>query len=184
MRKSLTYKILATVLALSAANWALPADVSAGYVENGDYYVTADGETISDSYKSYNNVYGNGYIFTINGGIINGEIYGVGNSDKNYSEDASGGNVSINGNAKVTYAVFGGRSNGINAHHNTVNISGGSVTGKVYGGDSGSSQAYDNTVNISGGSVTDNVFGGHSGSGQAYDNTVNISGDRRRPAVC
>ena len=170
MRKSLTYKILAAVLALSAANWALPADVSAGYVEYGDYYVTADGETIS---KNYPNVYGNGHSFTITGCTI-GNVYGAGNG--NYYEDASGGNVTINGNAEVTYAVFGGRSNGINAHHNTVNISGGSVTGKVYGGDSGSSQAYDNTVNISGGSVTDNVFGGHSGSGQAYDNTVNISG--------
>ena len=39
MSKSLTYKILAAVMALSAANWALPADVSAGYVEYGDYYI-------------------------------------------------------------------------------------------------------------------------------------------------
>ncbi len=171
MRKSLTYKVLAAVMALSAANWALPADVSAGYVEYGDYYVTADGETIS---KNYPNVYGNGHSFTITGCTI-GNVYGAGNG--NYYEDASGGNVTINGNAEVTYAVFGGRSNGINAHHNTVNISGdnSSVT-RVYGGDSENCQAHHNIVNISGGSVKGNVIGGRSGSGQAYDNTVNISG--------
>lgn len=175
MSKSLTYKILAAVMALSAANWALPADVSAGYVEYGDYYVTADGETIS---KNYPNVYGNGHSFTITGCTI-GNVYGAGNG--NYYEDASGGNVTINGNAEVTHAVFGGRSNGNNAHHNTVNISGGSVTGKVYGGDSGSSQAYDNTVNISGGSIgadqqSVNVYGGWSTSGSSNDNEIIISG--------
>ena len=170
MRKNLTYKILAAVLALSAANWALPADVSAGYVEYGDYYVTVDGETIS---KNYPNVYGNGHSFTITGCTI-GNVYGAGNG--NYYEDASGGNVTINGNAEVTYAVFGGRSNGINAHHNTVNISGdNSIVTRVYGGDSENRQAHHNIVNIRGGSVKGNVFGGRSGIGQAYDNTVNIS---------
>ncbi|MDM8111265.1 hypothetical protein QUV50_05670, partial [Phascolarctobacterium faecium] len=95
MRKSLTYKILAAVLALSAANWAVPADVLAGEDANGNYNVTYDGETISDSYDSYKNVYGNGHNFTINGGTINGSVFGVGNS--NYDKDASGGNVTISG---------------------------------------------------------------------------------------
>lgn len=172
MSKSLTYKILAAVMALSAANWALPADVSAGYVEYGDYYVTADGETIS---KNYPNVYGNGHSFTITGCTI-GNVYGAGNG--NYYEDASGGNVTINGNAEVTYAVYGGRSNGINAHHNTVNISGGSVGGSigaVYGGRSTDGSAHHNTVNISDGSVRSNVYGGNS-SRSAYNNIVNING--------
>ena len=34
MRKSLTYKILAAVLALSSANWAVPANVLAGMEQN------------------------------------------------------------------------------------------------------------------------------------------------------
>ena len=94
MRKSSTYKILAAVMALSAANWAVPANVLAGEDANGNYNVTYDGETISDSYDSYKNVYGNGHSFTITGGkIIN--VYGVGNS--NYDKDASGGNVTISG---------------------------------------------------------------------------------------
>ena len=198
MRKSLTYKILAAVMALSAANWAVPANVLAGKDANGNYNVTYDGETISDSYDSYKNVYGNGHSFTITGGTI-GNVYGVG--EYYYNDDASGGNVTINGNAEVTDVVCGGRSDGIGAHHNTVNISDGSVTGKVFGGVSGSGQAhhnivnisdgsvgyvrggwsdngqaYDNTVNINGGTVTDDVRGGWSDNGQAYDNTVNISG--------
>ena len=179
MRKSLTYKVLAAVMALSAANWALPADVSAGYVEYGDYYVTADGETIS---KNYPNVYGNGHSFTITGGKIDGKVFGAGNDNQDYDKDASGGDVTINGNAEVTYAVFGGRSNGINAHHNTVNISGdnSSVT-RVYGGDSENCQAHHNIVNISGGSIGEandivNIYGGWSTYGSANDNEIIISG--------
>ena len=177
MRKSLTYKILAAVMALSAANWALPADVSAGYVEYGDYYVTADYETISNS-NDYTNVYGNGHSFTIDGDtVIYGHVYGVGNG--NYDKDASGGNVTINGNAYIAGAVYGGRSGKGEAYNNTVNISGGTVKNDVYGGRSTDGSAHHNTVNISDGSVGDylgKVYGGRSGKGEAYNNTVNISG--------
>ena len=176
MRKSLTYKILAAVMALSAANWAVPADVSAGYEENGNYYVTDDYETISNSNDYYNNVYGNGFSFTINDGVIENDVYGVGK--EGYTEDASGGNVTINGNAEVTDTVYGGRSTDGNAHHNTVNISDGSVDGSlvdVYGGRSASRTAHHNTVNIRGGSVS-SVYGGRSTDGTAHHNTVNISG--------
>lgn len=186
MRKSLTYKILAAVMALSAANWAVPANVLAGEDANGNYNVTYDGETISDSYDSYKNVYGNGHSFTITGGkIIN--VYSAGNGNNDYDKDASGGNVTINGNAEVTYAVFGGRSGKGEAYNNTVNISGGSVCA-VFGGRSVDRSAYHNTVNISGGTVGA-VFGGDSASvgelisGQAHHNTVNISGGSVRGEV-
>ena len=172
MRKSLTYKILAAVLALSAVNVFVPHNMLA-------YNITSDNTTIS--IRTINeNIYGNGYSFTINGGTINGNVYGVGNG--NYEEDASGGNVTINGNAEVTYAVFGGRADSTDSivHHNTVNISGGTVKGKVYGGSSESGQAYDNTVNISGGSIgadqqSVNVYGGWSTYGSANDNEIIIS---------
>ena len=93
MRKSLTYKVLAAVMALSAANWAVPANVLAD-----EYIVKEDGDIISSG--TFTNVYGNGHSFTINGftitsGKITGDVYGVCNGDNNYSEDASGGNVSI-----------------------------------------------------------------------------------------
>ena len=196
MRKSLTYKVLLSVLALTAINYALPANTTAGEV-NGDYYVDYDGETVSGTFT---NVYGNGHSFTIDGDtVIDSYVYGVGNGD--YDKDASGGNVTISGDAKVTY-VYGGESISGQAHHNTVNISGGSVAGFVYGGRSDRSvhhntvnisgdnskvtrvyggfsnyknNTYNNTVNINGGTVLDEVRGGYSYNGEAYDNTVNIS---------
>ena len=158
MRKNLTYKILAAVMAAGSLGLYAATPVAAE-----------------------DNVYGNGIPITITGGTIDGDVYGVGNG--NYDKDASGGNVTVSGNTKVTGHVYGGRSDGISAHHNTVNISGiANVTGNVYGGSSYSGEAYNNTVNISGGSVEGDVYGGNSYSyGQsisceAYDNTVNISG--------
>ena len=192
MRKNLQYKILAAVMALSAVNVFVPHNMLA-------YDIKSDNTTISNETIN-EHIYGNGYSFTINGGTITGNVYGVSNG--NYDEDASGGNVTINGYAEVTgyvyggwstYSsahhntvnisdstvtgyVFGGWSKGVyQAHHNTVNISGGSV-GSVYGGESESGSAHHNTVNISDGSVTGNVYGGWSTSGEAYNNTVNISG--------
>ena len=187
MRKSLTYKILAAVMALSAANWAVPADVLAGVDTDGNYIVTDDGEiVIGDSTNPYNNVYGNGHSFTINGftitsGKITGDVYGVGNGDNNYREDASGGNVSIIDSNLLNYEgarvlVCGGRSGIGSAHHNTVNISGdNSRVTIVNGGESTSGKVYNNTVNISGGSVG-YAYGGNSYYAEAYNNTVSISG--------
>ena len=172
MRKSLTYKILAAVMALSAANWAVPANVLAGVDDNGNYNVTYDGETVSGRING--DVYGNGYSFTINGTTISDNVYGVGNV--NYDKDASGGNVTINGNAEVTYAVFGGRSYSGQAHHNTVNISGGSVTNDVYGGWSTSGSAKDNQIIIRGSAdITNaNLFGSNKSNGTG--NTLTIDG--------
>ncbi len=194
MRKNLQYKILTAVMVLSAANWAVPANVLAGEDGNGNYIVTADGETISGSYK---NVYGNGHSFTINGGDIDA-VYGA-SSDKTSATNnkvyitncinisviyggASDGNsadsnaVYISGGS-VGY-VYGGESESGEAHHNTVNISGDAkVTGEVHGGDSTSDKAYNNTVNISGDAkITGEVYGGSSNDGEADDNTVIISG--------
>ena len=202
MRKSLTYKILAAVMAAGSLGLYAATPVAAA----DDYTVNKDGEIISSG--TFTNVYGNGHSFTITGCTI-GNVYGVGNS--NYDKDASGGNVTISGGTinsvgMPTYvyggyakngsannnivnisggsvvgyvggsigAVSGGRSIDGSAHHNTVNISDGSVTSNVYGGNS-SRSAYNNIVNINGGSVTGEVRGGDS-SRSAYNNIVNISG--------
>ena len=205
MRKSLTYKILAAVLAAGSLGLYAAAPAAAA----DDYTVNKDGEIISSG--NFDNVYGNGHSFTITGGkIIN--VYGVGNS--NYDKDASGGNVTISagtinsvgvptyvyggnssrsaynnivnisGDAKVTGEVSGGSSSS-NANNNIVNISGGSVTSVVYGGSIGvvsggrstDGSAHHNTVNISDGSVTSVVYGGYAKNGSAYNNIVNINGN-------
>ena len=166
MRKSLTYKVLAAVLALSAVNVFVPHNMLA-------YDITSDNTTISTGTIN-ENIYGNGYSFTINGGTIKGDVYGVGSFY--YDKDASGGNVTISGNADVTGNVNGGYSQNSSAYSNTVNISGDSELGQVRGGYSYSREAYDNTVNISGNAeVTGKVFGGYSQKSSAYSNTVNIS---------
>ena len=166
MRKSLTYKILAAVLAAGSLGLYAAAPAAAA----DDYTVNKDGEIISSG--NFDNVYGNGHSFTITGGTI-GYVYGVGN--ENYTEDASGGNVTISGGS-VSY-VYGGRSYSDEAHHNTVNISGDNIWATtVYGGRSYSDEAHHNTVNISGGTVKNDVYGGRSTDGSAHHNTVNISG--------
>ena len=163
MRKSLTYKVLAAVMAVSAVNVFVPHNMLA-------YDIKSDNTTISTETIN-ENIYGNGTPITINGGTINGDVYGVGNV--NYDKDASGGNVTINGNADIAGAVFGGYSDGGNAHHNIVNISGDNskVTYAVFGGRSVGRSAYHNTVNISGGSVTGNVYGGYISS-NVNNNTI------------
>ena len=147
-------------------------------VAAADNFNAPEDGTIVNS--TYDNVYGNGIPITITGGTIYGYVYGVGNG--NYDKDVSGGNVTINGNANVSYFVYGGRSGKGEAYNNTVNISDGSVgdsLGDVYGGRSTDGNAHHNTVNISDGSVGGSlgeVYGGMSGKGEAYNNTVNISG--------
>ena len=201
MRKSLTYKVLAAVMALTAVNYALPVNTMAGYFDNDkNYFVESDGEIISSG--TFTNVYGNGHSFTITGGTIDGDVFGVGND--NYDKAASGGNVTLSGgsvgnvhggyseigsayhntvnisgdNSRVTI-VYGGQSHSGKVYNNTVNISGGSV-GNVHGGSSYSGTAHHNTVNISDGAVSGSVCGGYSEIGSAYHNTVNISGDNSR----
>ena len=173
MRKSLTYKVLAAVMALSAVNVFVPHNMLA-------YDIKSDNTTISPEETINEHIYGNGYSFTITGGIINGGVFGVG--EYYYNDDASGGNVTINGNAQVTGNVYGGYSYDVSAYDNTVNISGGSV-GDVYGGWSLNGNAHHNTVNISDGTINklnlggvDAVCGGYSEYGSAHHNTVNIIG--------
>ena len=175
MRKSLTYKVLAAVLALSAANWAVPTNVLAGEDDKGNYNVTYDGETVNGEYK---NVYGNGHSFTINGGKIIVSVFGVG--DESYTGDASGGNVTISGGT-ISGDVYGGRTKNGNAEYNTVNISDKAIViNNVYGGNSFGGSANGNIVNISGGTIgadgSIDVYGGYSEMGSANNNVINISG--------
>ena len=175
MRKSLTYKILAAVIAAGSLGLYAAAPAAAK-----DFNAPEDGTIVNGN---FDNVYGNGTPITITGGTI-GYVYGVGKNG--YTGDASGGNVTINGNATVTGNVFGGRTKNGNAEYNTVNISDKAIViNNVYGGstDSTDSNAHHNTFNISCGSVKVYVYGGWSTNSKAYNNTVNISGGTVRGEV-
>lgn len=171
MCKNLQYKVLAAVMALSAANWAVPANVLAGYEENGHCYVTADGENIS---KDYNTVYGNGHSFTINGGDIDA-VYGA-SSDK---ASATNNKVYITDCINIS-VIFGGASEGNSADSNAVYISGGSVSGDVYGGYIDldySGSAYDNEIIISGSAdITNANLYGRNDKASGTGNTLTIDG--------
>ncbi len=166
MRKSLTYKILAAVLAAGSLGLYAAAPAAAD-----DYTVKKDGEIISSG--TFTNVYGNGHSFTITGGRINGDVYGVG--DESYTGDASGGTISSAGGSTD---VYGGYSESGEAHHNTVNISGDAkVTGYVYGGYSVSGgSANDNEIIISGSADIENanLYGGYKDTDTG--NTLTING--------
>ena len=155
MRKSLTYKILAAVMAAGSLGLYAAAPAAAK-----DFNAPDDGTTIVNG--TYDNVYGNGTPITITGGTI-GYVFGVGKA--NYSGDVSGGNVNINGNAKVTGNVYGCYSDSkIDITNNYVTINNSTISNNVYGGysngdNSGGGNTNGNHVIINNSSAT-NVFGG------------------------
>ena len=182
MRKSLTYKILAAVMALSAVNVFVPHNMLA-------YDIKSDNTTISNETIN-EHIYGNGYSFTINGGTITGNVYGVSNG--NYDEDASGGNVTINGNAEVTGNVYGGYSDSkIDITNNYVTINNSTISNNVYGGYSNGNNSGGNTNGnhvIINNSSARNVFGGYSlggnKNGNADGNYVTINNSTINGQVC
>ena len=175
MRKSLTYKILAAVLAAGSLGLYAATPVAAEV----NFNAPDDGTTIVNG--TYDNVYGNGTPITITGGTI-GYVLGVGKNG--YTGDASGGNVTINGNAKVTGNVFGGYSDSkIDVTNNYVTINNSTISNDVYGGysndhnsDGGNTNGYHVIINNS--SAT-NVYGGYSlgdnKNGNADGNYVTIN---------
>ena len=204
MRKSLTYKILAAVLAAGSLGLyaAAPAEAK-------DFNAPDDGTTIVNG--TYDNVYGNGIPITIAGGTINGYVFGVGKA--NYSDDVSGGNVTIN-NSTISKNVYGGYSridntasgntNGNhviinnssatdvfggyshsdigssgNADGNYVTINNSTINGQVRGGYSKDSNANGNHVTIINSTITGNIYGGYNGgvnNTEMKGNTVTIKG--------
>lgn len=185
MRKSLTYKILAAVMAAGSLGLYAAAPAAAGNFNAPD-----DGTTIVNG--TYDNVYGNGTPITIIGATIYYDVFGVG--DEYYDKDASGGNVTINGNATVTGNVFGGYSDSkIDVTNNYVTINNSTISKNVYGGysnghNSDGGNTNGNHVIINNSSATD-VFGGYShgdfsSSGNADGNYVTINNSTISGQVC
>ena len=175
MRKSLTYKILAAVLAAGSLGLYAAAPAAA------DNFYASENNTIVN--RTYDYVYGNGIPITITGAKIYYDVYGAGNGDENYSEDASGGNVTLNNKSSAGF-VFGARSfNGnVSGNHVTLNNSSAEF---VFGGYSSTGDANENHVTINGGTFEGGttlssigIFGAYSYEGTDItlnDNNVTIS---------
>ena len=174
MRKSLSYKILAALMA--AGSFGLYAATPAA----------ADVQLKDDQLRA------NGNAIIINGDKLTSpvmadisdlssvsEVYGIGSTALSadtdyYTGNADGGNVEIN--SSTFDRVYGGYTDGNNdtatANNNTVTLNGGNID-YVYGGHSGHRSAYKNTVTITGGNY-EAVVGGQSGN-NADSNVVSIS---------
>ena len=169
MRKSLSYKILAAVLALTAINYALPANTTAGVV-NDNYYVDNDGENVTGK---YNYVYGNEHSFTFEGEAI--EIYGSYNNSS--SDTLSNINITVN-NSNVSANVFGvlsetNSNSTITNNHVTINSSKGLDI--VCGASSSGGKVTNNYVTINDSEVSYEVYGGASTNGEVSNNYVIIN---------
>ncbi len=198
MRKSLSYKVLLSVLALSTINYALPANVLAGVDEYNNYNVTYKGETVTGN---YNTVYGNEHSFTFEGEAI--EIYGsIRNPTTNaisninitvnnsyvfrevqgvYSEsnnDITNNHVTINNNSIILGTVSGAFSSGGKVTNNYVTINDSKVYYEVYGGASTNGEVSNNYVIINESTINNNtvVRGGYSNTGDVFENHVTING--------
>ena len=178
MRKSLSYKILAALMA--AGSFGLYAATPAA----AD--VQLDVQLKDDQLRA------NGNAIIINGDKLTSpvmadisdlssvsEVYGIGSTALSadtdyYTGNADSGNVEIN--SSTFGRVYGGYTDGSNdnatANNNTVTLNGSNID-YVYGGHSGHRSAYKNTVTITGGNY-DAVVGGQSGN-NADSNVVSIS---------
>ena len=170
MRKSLSYKVLLSVLALSTINYASPANVLAGVDAYNNYNVTYNGETVTGK---YNTVYGNEHSFTFEGEAI--EIYG---SIKNPTTNAiSNINITVN-NSNVSADVFGvlsktNSNSTITNNHVTINSSKG--LNIVCGASSSGGVVTNNYVTINDSEVSYEVCGGASTNGEVSNNYVIIN---------
>ncbi len=169
MRKSLSYKILAAVLALTAINYALPANTTAGEV-NDNYYVDNDGENVTGK---YNYVYGNEHSFTFEGEAI--EIFGSYNNSS--SDTLSNINITVN-NSNVSDNVFGvlsetNSNSTITNNHVTINSS--KDLAIVCGASSSGGKVTNNYVTINDSEVSYEVCGGASTNGEVSNNYVIIN---------
>lgn len=197
MRKSLSYKILAAVLALTAINYALPANTTAGEV-NDNYYVDNNGENVNGD---YNFVYGNEHSFTfegeaieifgsynnlssdtlsnititVNNSYVSREVYGVYSEGNN---DITNNHVTINNNSIILRTVCGAFSSGGKVTNNYVTINDSKVYYEVCGGASTNGEVSNNYVIINESTINNNtvVRGGYSNTGDVFGNHVTVNG--------
>ena len=163
MRKSLSYKILLSVLGITSL-YVFHNPVASAITYEGSR-LNGEGApiTITDNQIS------------INGQTTNLTTNSIVEGHRSQANDANHNHVTIN-NSHVS-TVYGGF--GINANNNEVTLNNGSNTASVFGGYSNASidnpgDTNGNTVTINESTVT-NIYGGYSGYGSAKDNTVIIN---------
>ena len=170
MRKSLSYKVLLSVLALSTINYASPANVLADVDAYNNYNVTYNGETVTGN---YNAVYGNGHSFTFEGKAI--EIFGSYNNSS--SDNLSNINIIVN-NSNVSNYVYGvlsetNSNSTITNNHVTINSSKGLDI--VCGASSSGGKVTNNYITLNDSKVSSEVCGGASTNGEVSNNYVIIN---------
>ena len=168
MRKSLSYKVLLSVLALSTINYASPANVLAGVDAYNNYNVTYNGENVTGK---YNYVYGNEHSFTFKGEAI--EIFGSYNNSS--SDTLSNINITVNNSnvSRDVYGVYSKGNNDITNNHVTINSS--KDLAIVCGASSSGGKVTNNYVTINDSEVSYEVCGGASTNGEVSNNYVIIN---------
>ena len=179
MRKSLSYKILAALMAAGSFGLYVATPAAAEQVKLIGSQLRANGNAIV--------INGDKLTSPVMADISDlssvSEVYGIGSTALSadtdyYTGNADGGNVEIN--SSTFGRVYGGYTDASNdnatANNNTVTLNGsinGSNIDYVYGGHSGHRSANVNNVTITGGNY-DAVVGGQSGN-NADSNIVSIS---------
>ena len=176
MRKSLSYKILAALMAAGSFGLyaATPAAADGVTLANNNTILCANGNDVVINSNELTSP-----VMTDKPNLSNvSEVYGIGYKygNTNFTDTAYDGNVEINGS---TFGwVYGGFTSGENAtaNNNTVTLNGSNIN-YVYGGQSISGSADTNTVTITGGNYG-TVTGGDANSdkavGTANNNNISI----------
>ena len=162
MRKSLTYKILAAVMAAGSLGLYVAAPAAAEVVVNDNTLYANGTPIVFESGEEYGGNYTN--------------IFGAGSGTS--SRDISGGNVTINTDTDKEFnQIFGGYTGSGNVHDNHVIINSG-VVSEVCGGIGESNDKDDtltnNTVTINGGTINV-VYGASSDNASIINNKVYIT---------
>lgn len=183
MRKSLSYKILAALMAAGSFGLYAATPAAAEDVKLTNNQLRANGNAI---------VIENNTLTTPSGTAIptlseSTDVYGIGyiesEAAKFYTDTANDGNVTITGS--TFDAVYGGYTIGVNgenttANNNTVTLNNNSIN-YVYGGYSGFGSANENIVTIDGGNYGV-IIGGWGYSGNA-DDSANKSANENKVSI-
>ena len=163
MRKSLSYKILLSVLGITSL-YVFHNPVASAITYEGSR-LNGEGAPITITENK----------ISINGQTTNLTTNSIVEGNHSQDNDANLNHVTINNSHVLT--VYGGF--GINANNNEVTLNNGSYAASVFGGYSNASidnpgDTNGNTVTINESTVT-NIYGGWSTYGSAKDNTVIIN---------
>lgn len=168
MRKNQHYKVLASVLAISSLNYALPADAEA--YAKGDPVITDSGYTVTDAIDT-------DYIFPP---IENTQYDDTVCPDYHYTLGTAAPVTVIIDSSTVRLDIIGklGDTEGRDANGNRVYIINGSNVGDVTGGEAIQGSAHGNIVVIENSTVRpgSQISGGSATQG-ADDNTIKLVGN-------